>query len=48
MKKVVIIITAIAVVIPNIAIEKELQVNDTQEEVPLQNAVGENNVDWVF
>jgi hypothetical protein len=41
---VIIIITAIAVVIPNIAIEKELQTNDTQEEVPLQNAVGENEV----
>ena len=41
---VIIVITAIAVVIPNIAIEKELQTNDTQEEVPLQNAVGENEV----
>lgn len=41
---VIIIITAIAVAIPNVAIEKELQANDTQEEVPLQNAVGENEV----
>lgn len=41
---VIIIITAIAVVIPNIAIEKELQANDTQEEIPLQNAVGENEI----
>lgn len=41
---VIIIITAIAVAIPNIAIEKELQVNDTQEEVPLQNAVGDNGL----
>lgn len=39
---VIIIITAIAVVIPNITIEKELQVNETQEEIPLQDAV-ENN-----
>lgn len=44
---VIIIITAIAVAIPNIAIEKELQVNDTQEEVPLQNAVGENKVETI-
>ena len=42
---VIIIITAIAVTIPNIAIEKELQTNETQEEVPLQNAVGENKVE---
>ena len=41
---VIIIITAIAVVIPNTAIENELQANDTQEEIPLQNAVGENKV----
>lgn len=41
---VIIIISAIAVVIPSTAIEKELQANDTQEEIPLQNAVGENKV----
>ena len=41
---VIIIITAIAVAIPSTAIEKELQANDTQEEIPLQNAVGENKV----
>ena len=41
---VIIIITSIAVAIPSTAIEKELQANDTQEEIPLQNAVGENEV----
>lgn len=41
---VIVIITAIAVVIPNLAIEKELQTNEVQEEIPLQNAVGENEV----
>ena len=38
---IIIVIGAIAIVIPNTMIEKELQANDTQEEVPLQNAVEE-------
>jgi len=41
---IVLIIGTIAVVIPNLAIEKELQTNEVQEEIPLQNAVGENEV----
>lgn len=38
---IIVILGTIAVVIPNIAIEQELQTNDIQEEIPLQNAVGE-------
>ena len=40
---IIIVIGTVAIVIPNKMIEKELQANDTQE-VPLQNAVGENEI----
>lgn len=41
---IIVILGTIAIVIPNKMLEQELQANDTQEEVPLQNAVGENEV----
>ena len=41
---IIIVIGLVAVVIPNAMIEKELQANDTQEEVPLQDAVGDNEI----
>lgn len=42
---IIIILGTIAIVIPNKMLEQELQTNDTQEEIPLQQAVGENKVE---
>jgi len=41
---IIIVIGLVAIVIPNTMIEKELQTNETQEEVPLQDAVGDNEI----
>lgn len=38
---IIVILGTIVIVIPNKMLEQELQTNETQEEVPLQNAVGE-------